>query len=75
MSPEMREKVAAYGEHLKVQLTQVILDALTDLKPANLRFGQSTARFAVNRREPTNTGIINGNNPAGPVDHDVPVLA
>ena len=74
LTPEMRKNVAAYGEHLKDQLTQVILDALADLKPASLRFGQNTAKFAVNRREPTNAGIINGKNPAGPVDHDVPVL-
>jgi hypothetical protein len=74
MSPEMRQKVMAYGETLKEKLTQVAVDALADLKPAYLRFGQGTAKFAVNRREPTPTGIINGKNPAGPVDHDVPVL-
>lgn len=74
MTPEMRQKVTAYGETLKEKLTQVIGDALADLKPARLRFGQGTAKFAVNRREPTATGIINGKNPAGPVDHDVPVL-
>ena len=50
------------------------IKSLADLKPANLRFAQGTAKFAVNRRELTMTGIINGKNPAGPVDHDVPVL-
>jgi Neutral/alkaline non-lysosomal ceramidase, N-terminal len=74
MTPAMRQKVAAYGEELKRNLTQVILDALADLKPAQLRYAQGTAKFAVNRREVTATGIINGKNPAGPVDHDVPVL-
>src|SRR5204862_1928554 len=48
--------------------------ALADLKPAQLSLGKGTARFAVNRREPTARGIINGYNPQGPVDHDVPVL-
>src|SRR5262245_34396831 len=74
MSPEMRQKVTAYGETLKEKLVQVAVDAVADLKPARLRFGQGVAKFAVNRREPTATGVIIGKNPAGPVDHDVPVL-
>src|SRR5438132_933458 len=43
-------------------------------RPSRLSFAKGTARFAVNRREPTPKGIINGYNPAGPIDHDVPVL-
>src|SRR5579859_3484460 len=74
MTPDMRQKVIAYGGELKEKLVQVVVDALADLKPASLRVGQGEAKFAVNRREPTPTGIINGKNPAGPVDHDVPVL-
>ena len=30
--------------------------------------------FAMNRRQPTDKGVINGVNPDGPVDHDVPVI-
>jgi neutral ceramidase len=74
MTPEMRQKVMAYSEDLKDKLTQVIVDSLADLKPASLRCGQGEANFAVNRRELTATGIIIGKNPAGPVEHDVPVL-
>jgi neutral ceramidase len=52
----------------------VMLAALKDLAPAKLSIGQGMARFAMNRREPTPKGIINGRNPEGPVDHSVPVL-
>src|SRR5436190_23806097 len=55
-------------------MVDTVVAALNELKPARLAAGQGTARFAVNRREPTAKGIINGYNPKGPVDHDVPVL-
>jgi Neutral/alkaline non-lysosomal ceramidase, N-terminal len=68
------QKVGPYTEFLRSQMIDVILSAVADLKPARLAIGKGTARFAVNRRQPTAKGIINGYNPAGPVDHDVPVL-
>ncbi len=68
------EKVRRYTRWLPGQLVQVVSDALADLAPARLAWGIGRAGFAVNRREPTPQGIINGTNPAGPVDHDVPVL-
>jgi hypothetical protein len=55
-------------------MVEAIVAALADLKSARLAVGKGTAGFAVNRREPTAKGIINGYNPRGPVDHDVPVL-
>ena len=45
-----------------------------DLAPARLSVGHGAVGFAVNRREPTPEGVKIGVNPAGPVDHDVPVL-
>jgi hypothetical protein len=74
MSPEQREKVNGYTDQLRGWIIETIVAALADLKPARLSYGKGTARFAVNRREPTPKGVINGRNPAGPVDHDVPVL-
>lgn len=68
------DKVRAYTEKLRGWMIDAIVAALADLKPARLSVGQGTARFAVNRREPTPKGVINGTNPKGPVDHDVPVL-
>jgi hypothetical protein len=55
-------------------MIDVVVRALHDLKPARLSFGKGTARFAVNRRRPTDKGFINDAYPEGPVDHSVPVL-
>jgi hypothetical protein len=74
MSPEQAKQVEEYTDRLRGWMVETILAALADLKPARLTFGKGTARFAVNRREPTPKGVINGSNPKGPVDHDVPVL-
>jgi hypothetical protein len=68
------KKIAPYTEKLRQAMVETILAALADLKPARLDAGKATAGFAVNRRQPTPKGIINGTNPEGPVDHDVPVL-
>jgi hypothetical protein len=74
LTPDQPARLAAYAERLQGQLAAVVEAALADLQPARLAVGQGTARFAVNRRQPTDKGIINGTNPAGPVDHAVPVL-
>jgi hypothetical protein len=74
MPPEEEKKIGPYTDRLQGRMVEAIALALQDLKPARLAVGRGTARFAVNRREPTPKGIINGYNPSGPVDHDVPVL-
>jgi hypothetical protein len=74
LTPDQPKKIAAYTSRLRETLIDVIVAALNDLKPARLAIGSGTARFAVNRRQPTPKGIINGYNAAGPVDHSVPVL-
>jgi hypothetical protein len=74
MPPEMAKKIPAYTERLGKAMVEAITLALADLKPARVDVGKGNAFFAVNRREPTSHGVINGYNPRGPVDHDVPVL-
>jgi hypothetical protein len=74
MPAEEEAKLAPYTERLQTWMVDVIVRALDDLKPARLAWGKGTAAFAVNRRKPTPKGFINDANPAGPVDHDVPVL-
>jgi neutral ceramidase len=74
MPPDQWQKVDAYTEQLRGWMIDTLLDAMAHLKPARLAIGKGTARFAVNRRKPTPNGFINDRNPAGPVDHDVPVL-
>lgn len=74
MTPEQPARIRAYTDQLRGWMVETLLAALKDLKPAKLSIGEGTARFAVNRRQPTEKGVINGSNPEGPVDHSVPVL-
>ncbi|QJX01301.1 neutral/alkaline non-lysosomal ceramidase N-terminal domain-containing protein [Frigoriglobus tundricola] len=67
-------KVEAYTEQLRVALVAVIGASLKDRKPVDLKYGAGKATFATNRRESTAQGVVIGRNPAGPVDHTVPVL-
>jgi hypothetical protein len=74
MSEAEAKKIAPYTKRLRGLFVEAITDAVAKLAPARLSVGKGTARFAVNRRQVTDKGIINGFNPDGPVDHDVPVL-
>jgi Neutral/alkaline non-lysosomal ceramidase, N-terminal len=74
MPADQPAKIRAYTEKLRGWMVETAVAALNDLKPATLSIGEGTARFAVNRRQVTDKGIINGCNPEGPVDHSVPVL-
>ncbi len=73
-SEEDRKRVDDYGAELVDRLVDVVGKALEDLAPAQLSVGHGSVGFAVNRREFTPGGVKIGGNPAGPVDHDVPVL-
>ena len=53
MPPEQWQKTDAYTERLRGWIVETIIAALDDLKPARLAIGQGTARFAINRRQPT----------------------
>jgi hypothetical protein len=74
MPADEAKKIAPYTDKLRDWMIDVIVRALDDLKPAKLSFGKGTARFAVNRRKPTDKGFVNDAYPEGPVDHAVPVL-
>lgn len=74
LSPQDGRRVADYSLQLTDNLVTVIGGALGNLVPARLSCGHGQASFAMNRREPTPNGIRIGVNPAGPTDHDVPVL-
>lgn len=66
MTETQWKAVRDYTAVLEDRVVECIGAALTQRKPARLRFGHSTASFATNRRKAIN--------PNGPVDHDVPVL-
>lgn len=74
MTPDQPDKIRAYTDKLRGWMVETIVKALADLKPAQVSIGEGTARFAVNRRQNTEKGIINGTNPTGPIDHSVPVI-
>jgi len=74
MPAEQAAKIGPYTDFVARRMGEAAIAALADLKPARLAVAEGTARFAVNRRKPTPSGIVNDANPAGPVDHAVPVL-
>lgn len=74
MTKEDAAKVEAYTKKLQTDLVDLIGVSVKNLQPAALKYGLGNATFAVNRRQVTDKGVINGSNPAGPVDHSVPVL-
>lgn len=74
LSPADQQAAAQYTLKLTDDIVAVIDSAMSHLTPMQLWSGHGTADFAMNRREPTAKGIVNGKNPNGPVDHDVPVL-
>jgi hypothetical protein len=74
LSPEQAQRLEEYARKLTLDLASAIGAALGDLAPARLWIGHGSATFGANRREPAATGVKIGVNPAGPVDHDVPVI-
>src|SRR5438552_403745 len=74
MNAEQLAAVDAYTDQLQAHVVALIGNALQDLKPAKLSFGRGEARFAVNRRQLTESGMRIGVNEKGPVEWDVPVL-
>jgi hypothetical protein len=72
--PEDTSAINEYSAKLADTLVAVAAAALGDLRPARLAFGEGSAGFAINRRQPTPKGVIIGVNPQGPRDTAVPVL-
>ncbi|MBI2931261.1 MAG: neutral/alkaline non-lysosomal ceramidase N-terminal domain-containing protein, partial [Planctomycetes bacterium] len=75
MPPDEGVKVQNYTDWLRDRLVSVVDMAFADLQPAVLGWGRGSATFAGNRRLPTAEGYVNGYNPDGPTDNDVPVLS
>lgn len=73
--PDDVAAVNAYEKFLRDTLVELVGESLRAPAPARLDFSQARAGFAMNRRRPEANGTFSNNpNPAGPVDHDVPVL-
>ncbi|MDA1056149.1 MAG: neutral/alkaline non-lysosomal ceramidase N-terminal domain-containing protein [Planctomycetota bacterium] len=76
---EQQVLIDEYAAGLQSKIVSVVGDALDDLRPSQLSWGNGRATFAVNRRENKpydkaaqwrTAGTLKG-----PIDHDVPVLA
>lgn len=67
--------VNAFEEFLRRTVIELIAESLRTAVPVRLEFAQARAGFAMNRRRPEANGTFSNNPfPAGPVDHEVPVL-
>jgi Neutral/alkaline non-lysosomal ceramidase, N-terminal len=74
LPPAEAAKVEAYSKKLSDDLAGIMIQAFRSRKPATLAIGAGEAKFAINRRQATDKGVVIGLNPSGPVDHSVPVL-
>ncbi|MEO7143591.1 MAG: neutral/alkaline non-lysosomal ceramidase N-terminal domain-containing protein, partial [Bryobacteraceae bacterium] len=74
MSPEDEKRTRDYARKLTGQLVQIAGDALHDLSPARISYGQATADFSINRRIARLRELNPGKDFPAPVDHGVPVL-
>ena len=71
---DQQKRVDRYTHDLRDWMVKAARQAIAALKPAKIEFGKGEVKFAMNRRRPDATGVTNNPNPAGPVDHDLPVL-
>ena len=72
LTPRQWADIDAYTRELEDKVVAVVGEALRNLAPAGLSFGQTNASFGVNRR--LDAGRKWGPNYAGTADHDVPIL-
>ena len=70
LSDEQYDVINEYSDWLQACIVEAIGEALAELAPARLDYGQSLAGFAVNRRR----RLPGTRHLPGVVDHDVPVL-
>jgi neutral ceramidase len=74
IAKEQADQLITYTRQLQEQCVTLAKQALSGLQPVKLSWGIGVINFPMNRREPTERGIILGVNPRGPVDRSVPVL-
>jgi uncharacterized sulfatase len=73
--PEHQKRIDEYTRRFTDQLEKVALDALGAREPGRLAWAQGRVGFAANRRRLKDDQWVGfGVNPAGPVDHDLPML-
>jgi hypothetical protein len=77
--PAQQARIDAYAENLLTKTVEIVGLAIDDLQPAILQQGRGSTDFAVNRRNNRPAEEVPARRAAmtlaGPIDHDVPVLA
>ncbi len=68
------EKVRRYSFELENKLVDLVGNALSSMVPVKVFSGNGTARFAVNRRNNTESKLNSASQLNGPVDHSVPII-
>lgn len=73
---EQAGHIAEYRAMLMNRLEKLVLSAMANRRPSQVSLRRGTLDFAVNRRELEN-GVWSGfgDNPSGPVDHEMPMLS
>lgn len=74
LKPEYVRDLYAYTQWLQARIVRTVVEALESAQPARLSHATGVAAFVMNRREPSDRGIILGHNPRGPADRSMPVL-
>ncbi len=78
LNEKQLKEIDEYGDALVRKVTEVVGQAINNLEPVALKWGNGNATFAVNRRtnqEANVPQVRTGGELKGPSDHDVPVLA
>lgn len=74
--PDQQMVIERYTHQLTKKLEHVAEMALSDRRPSTVAWGQGRAGFAANRRVLKDGRWVGfGINPAGSIDHDLPILA
>lgn len=68
------DAVKKYSAALEEKAAALAEQAFANLQPARLASGKGVVRFAVNRRENSESELLNLTEFKGPVDHSVPVV-
>ena len=69
-----RKKIDKYSQKVEDQIVDAVSKALTSMAPVDIYSGVGVARFAVNRRNNTESALTPLTQLSGPVDHSVPVI-
>jgi neutral ceramidase len=74
LTDEQQKPLRDYASRLTEQLVEVTGEAIRNLVPVQITYGQGEAGFAINRRAAKLTELNPGKSIPAPVDHSVPVL-